>query len=166
MSGIEFLASLDATLPLRAASKLAALDEAELLDAVGAIGVSQSQRRISDEQAGPNGEAWPALNPEYAKGKRGAGGILEGEGDLITSMDHVVGSGEVSWGSPLVYAAIHHFGGVITPKNAEKLVFQLGGRTIVADAVTIPERPYLGISQDNAAEIEDTALIFIAEPFQ
>ncbi len=93
--------------------------------------------------------------------------MLQSEGNLVTSMDHVVGSGEVSWGgSPLVYAAIHHFGGVITPKNAEKLVFQMGGRTIVADSVTIPERPYLGISPDNAAELEDTALMFIAEPFR
>ncbi len=72
MSGIEFLAALDAALPIRVAGQLAALDESQLLDAVGAIGVSQTQRRIVDEESGPNGETWPALNSEYAKGKKKA----------------------------------------------------------------------------------------------
>ena len=98
-------------------TRFARLQASELLDALGAIGVSQTQRRISDEQQGPNGEAWAPLNPRYASSKRGSGGLLQGEGDLVTSMDHIVGASEVSWGSPLVYAAIHHFGGTITPKN-------------------------------------------------
>ncbi|WP_321447351.1 phage virion morphogenesis protein [uncultured Cohaesibacter sp.] len=166
MSGIEFLADLDASLPMAVANRFARLQASELLDALGAIGVSQTQRRISDEQQGPNGEAWAPLNPRYASSKRGSGGLLQGEGDLVTSMDHIVGASEVSWGSPLVYAAIHHFGGTITPKNGDKLVFSIGGETIEADAVDIPARPYLGISSDNAAEIEDTALMFIGEPFQ
>ncbi len=166
MSGIEFIAALDATLPLQASQRLGSLDQSELLDMLGAIGVSQTQTRIYEEQAGPNGEAWAPLNSSYENSKKGSGGLLQGDGDLMTSMEFESGSGEVSWGSPLVYAAIHHFGGVITPKSASKLVFQLGGRTIVADSVTIPDRPYLGISAGNAVELEETALVFVAEPFR
>lgn len=166
MSGIEFFAELDAALPMMAAEELASLDQGVLLDALGAIGVSQTQTRISDEQAGPNGEVWAPLNSEYAKGKKGSGGILQGDGDLVSSMDFQSSSHDVSWGSPLVYAAIHHFGGVITPKNASKLVFTIGGKTIAADSVTIPDRPYLGISSENAVELEQTALMFIAEPLR
>nr|WP_299152128.1 phage virion morphogenesis protein [uncultured Tateyamaria sp.] len=57
-------------------------------------------------------------------------------------------------GSPLSYAAIHHFGGVIKPKKAKALAFKAGGDSVFAKQVTIPARPYMGVSTDNAREIE------------
>lgn len=43
----------------------------------------------------------------------------------------------------VVYAAIHEFGGVILPTSAKALVFEIDGRKIFAQKVTIPKRPYM-----------------------
>lgn len=125
---------------------LAELDRRELLDHLGALGVSQTQRRIAEEKQSPDGVPW--------KPNRRGGSILELEGNLLTSQHHEVESDEdVSWGSNLVYAGIHQEGGVITPKNKKRLVFRIGNQTIFATKVTIPARPYLGLSGDNKKDI-------------
>jgi phage gpG-like protein len=46
-------------------------------------------------------------------------------------------------GSPVVYAAIHEFGGVIRPKKAKFLSFQIDGKWIRTKQVTMPKRPWL-----------------------
>lgn len=50
---------------------------------------------------------------------------------------------EVAVGTDLEYAAIHEFGGTITPKTAKKLHFFVDGEEVFADEVQIPARPYL-----------------------
>ena len=58
-------------------------------------------------------------------------------------------------GSPLVYAAIHEFGGIIKPKNAQFLVFQIDGQWIRTKQVTIPKREWLSKSlEDVKGQIE------------
>lgn len=49
-------------------------------------------------------------------------------------------------GSPVVYAAIHEFGGIIKPKNAKYLVFQIEGKWIRTKKVTMPKREWLSKS--------------------
>lgn len=49
-------------------------------------------------------------------------------------------------GSPVVYAAIHEFGGIIRPKNAKYLVFQIDGKWIRTKKVTMPKREWLSKS--------------------
>lgn len=54
-------------------------------------------------------------------------------------------------GPQAVYGAIHEFGGEITPKHAQALVFRIGkgdGPLIVTQHVTIPKRPYLQPAMD------------------
>jgi phage gpG-like protein len=51
--------------------------------------------------------------------------------------------GQVIVGTNVVYAAIHEFGGTITPKNAKWLVFKIGDQWVMTDSVDIPARPYL-----------------------
>jgi len=46
-------------------------------------------------------------------------------------------------GSPVVYAAIHEFGGIIRPKKAKYLVFQIDGKWIRTKQVTMPKREWL-----------------------
>jgi phage gpG-like protein len=41
------------------------------------------------------------------------------------------------------YARIHEFGGIIRPKEATALRFQIGDKWITTKKVTIPARPYL-----------------------
>lgn len=74
------------------------------------------------------------------------------------SLDVVV----VAVGTNLEYAAIQEFGGVITPNEAEKLVFEVDGQTVFADAVQIPAQPYLrpAIKQNKDAIQEEVADAF------
>lgn len=154
MSGVQFIMDLDLDLPVAQLGRLADLDRSELLDGLGALGASQTQRRIEVEKTDPDGNAWPA-NGEGSS-------TLFRSGGLATSIDHQQEDlNQVSWGSPLIYAAIHQEGGEIRPKDAKVLVFSIGGETIFAKKVTIPRRSYLGLSEDNKREMEQTALRFI-----
>lgn len=49
----------------------------------------------------------------------------------------------VDIGTDLVYAPVHEFGAVITPKRARMLAFHIDGRLVFAHAVHIPARPYM-----------------------
>lgn len=116
---------------------LAAAPQGELLDVLGAVVVSQTQRRLSAEKRGPDGAPWPAWSPAYAATRNNSQSLLMGSGHLDESIQHLVRGDEVEIGSNLVYAAIHQFGGADAGKPE------------------IPARPYLGISDDDAAEILD-----------
>ena len=55
-----------------------------------------------------------------------------------------------------VYAAIHEFGGIIRPRHADYLKFQIGGQWRKVRQVTMPDRPYLRPAiEDNINKIED-----------
>lgn len=49
----------------------------------------------------------------------------------------------------VIYAKIHEFGGIITPKKGPYLAFQIDGKWIFTKKVTIPARPYLRPAVDN-----------------
>lgn len=102
-----------------------------LLDGLGALVLSQTQERIDTEKISPSGKAWlenKRKNP-----------TLHDSGSLRDSLSYVVGLGEVSVGSNLVYAAIH----------------QYGGRAGRGAGFEMPVRPYIGLSRQNKREIED-----------
>lgn len=138
--------------------RLADIDKSALLDVLGALGVSQTQKRIASEKRSPDGEAW--------RPNRRGGSILVLEGHLLGSIDHQVGSDEVSWGSSLVYAAIHQTGGTIRAKSGKSLHFMMGNQHFFPKSVTIPARPYLGLSEENKQEIADTLNEWISEVLQ
>ncbi|KPN64257.1 Mu-like prophage protein gpG [Aliiroseovarius crassostreae] len=142
----------------RAVERVAGWDRFELLEIIGRLMQLQTRRRLRSEKIGPNGELWPH--------NRKASAPLYETGALHDSIDYVVGAGEIKVGSPLIYAAIHHFGGVIKPKKAKFLRFMAGNKAIYAKSVTIPARPYIGVSPDNAAEIEGVVTDFVQELLQ
>ena len=58
-------------------------------------------------------------------------------------------------GNPVVYAAIHEFGGIIKAKPGKYLVFQINGQWIRTKQVKIPKRePLLKSAQDVQGQIE------------
>jgi phage gpG-like protein len=158
-----FLAGLD-----RVQAGLA--DPTPLLRILGAYGTDSTVRRFAT-QAGPDGTAWHALLPAYADIKAAMGGspdILRFSGDLMNSQHYETGADLVRWGSGLPYARAQQFGAVIVPKEARALSFVLGGRfargnsgamgmtqayLVHVQSVTLPARPYLGLSLDDRAEI-------------
>jgi len=124
---------------------LARKDRARLLDMIGAAVESQTRRRIEEDKAGPDGTPWPAWSARYAATRHGGQSLLEGEGDLMDSLDYVASDDEVEVGSNLIYAAVHQFG---SEDDSDQ---------------NIPARPYLGLSADDEAELEETIEVFFGE---
>lgn len=126
--------------------------------------VQSTVERVRQERS-PDGQPWAPLNPDYAAAKRGPGMLREmgNAGGMIASLSwELLGGSSVEVGTNRVYARIHQLGGVIRPKRADHLVFRLGGRTVVARQVTIPARPWLGVSVDDQVEILAIVEHFIA----
>ena len=142
----------------QAIERVTGWDRFELMDTIGRLVQLQTRRRIEVEKEGPDGTKWPE---NYQKSP-----TLYATGALHDSIDYQTGLGQITVGSPLVHAAIHHFGGVIKAKVAKALAFKRGNDTVFAKSVTMPARPYLGISADNAEEIEDVVADFVREVLQ
>jgi phage gpG-like protein len=129
------------------------LNRAMLLDQLGGLVETQTKKRIADEKRSPEGKPW--------KPNIEGNSILFREGYLLGSVHHIADANEVRIGSGLIYAALHQFGGTILPKKAKRLVFTLKGKTVFATRVTMPARPYLGVSAENAAEIERSIIGYL-----
>ena len=123
-------------------------EPAELMTAIGALGESQTRRRISEEKTSPEGEAW---KPNLREGDI----LVETGGHLLASVAYTASADQAEWGAAWEYAHVHQYGATIKPKEADKLVFSLGGKTVFAKEVTIPARPFVGLSSENAQEIID-----------
>lgn len=132
-------------------------DTTPITRAIGTGLVTSTQDRFDDEVS-PDGAAWAPLNPVYAAGKRGAGILRERamRGGLQGSITYRAGRSEVEVGSNKIHAGVHQHGAVITPKSGGRLAFRLGNRIIHARSVTIPARPYVGISADDKLMIIET----------
>lgn len=121
---------------------------AELMTALAALGDSQTRRRITDEKTAPDGTPWEANNAGTP--------ILVATGQhLLSSLAWTSSDDEAVWGATWEYAHVHQDGMVIVPKSAQALAFEIGGKTVFAKKVTVPARPFVGISSENAREIVD-----------
>lgn len=142
-----------------ALAKLQPLDHAKLLNGLARLIHQQTVRRIEEEKTSPDGAAW--------KPNRAGTSTLYQTGALARSIDYLVQGMQVVVGAPAEpragkpYAAIHQFGGTIVPKSADALAFVIGGQFVRTKKVTIPARPYLGVSAANAQEITGAAARFI-----
>jgi phage virion morphogenesis protein len=147
-------------LALAATERLGRQPEA-FLRTLGAKLASNTRDRI---QAGrqPDGGRFAPLSPAYLPHKRGPS-ILIGagmQGGLLGSITSRASGSEVAIGSNKVYAAIHQFGGTIRPKRpGGRLFFRTVGGQVwgVARQVTLPARPYLGLSDADIEDVLDAA---------
>lgn len=168
MAGASISASIEGLDGMQAAlDRLAAAARRPepLLRIVGVAMLRSTQQRFRSG-LDPRGQPWTPLSPAYAAEKRGPPNILVGQGGMASGLmgslsadagGLIVGSSDVRWGTNKPYAAIHQFGGVIKPKNARALVFELGGHLVRVRSVTIPARPYLGLSAEDRATIIELA---------
>jgi phage virion morphogenesis protein len=128
------------------------------------IGEELRQSTIDRMRAGqtPEGNPFAKLNPLYAKFEKKGPGILRESGELLGSIVYqLAGDGAgVEVGTDRLHARVHQFGATILPKNANALVFSLGGKTVHLADVTIPARPFLGVS-----ETDKTAILEILSDF-
>jgi len=127
---------------------LTEFDEVELMSTLGALGESQTRERISVEKTSPDGAAWkPNLE---------GGSILVETGlHLLSSIAWRASASEAEWGSNWPLAHVHQNGMTITPKDKRALQFKIGNQFVTTKSVTIPSRPFVGLSADNRQEIID-----------
>lgn len=135
-----------------------------LLDTLGAVVESQTRRRIADEKQAPDGSSWPDWSAPYAKTRHGNQSLLQGEGDLLDSIQYLVERNQVRVGSPLPYAAVHQdgFAGSVQVDAHTRVVSQAFGKAIAprtqfisafSRVMNIPQRQFLGLSRDNQTEV-------------
>jgi phage virion morphogenesis protein len=157
------LKEIDAVKKLLARASLDGAARTRLLQSIGVEMETQTQERF-DTQKSPDGDSWKALAQKtaayYASKGWTARSILVGEGTLRDSITSEVQGGAWSTlvGVTMEYAAIHQWGGEIRPKSARALFVPGYGRL---KKVTIPARPYLGVSQDDAKIIEAAVMTFL-----
>ena len=156
------LRELDGIAKLLEKAKLSSSDRMQLLGNIGEEVESQTQERF-DDQKSPEGKTWQSLAQKtldyYREHGKGGGRLLEQEGMLRSSIEIQVDDWSVLVGATMAYAAIHQYGGEIRPKARPSLYVPGYG---MLKKVTIPARPYLGISTSNAERIMVVAQQFLA----
>lgn len=105
------------------------------------------------EQKSPDGVPWKPLLPIYAATKKGPG-ILRETGQMAQIV-YQVAEDMLQVGTNAIYAAVHQFGATIKPKTKQALAFLLGGQEVVVASVTVPARPFLGLTAEDRLEISD-----------
>lgn len=163
--GISITVTINAAQVRQAFNRLTLLmsDTTPVMRAIGTGLIAGTHDRFQ-MGVSPEGAPWKKLTPQYAMTKRGAGILRESAmaGGLMGSIAMEAGRDQVAVGSNKIYAAVHQFGATITPKSGQYLVFWMGGRLIKARSVTIPERPYLGVSSDDQVMIGDVVTGFLS----
>jgi phage gpG-like protein len=137
----------------RIMARLSPFDGLTLMEGLARLIQQQTRRRIEEEKTAPDGGAW--------KPNRAGSSTLYKSGALSASIDYAASASRIDLGSGLVYARIHQQGGTIRPKNARALVFNAGNGLVFVRQVTIPARPFLGVSKANGSEILMATVDFI-----
>ena len=148
-----------------ARAKLERLQEATsdlrpLLEAIREDLLLSHDERARD-QVDPQGHTWKALDPLYAKTKRG-GRILHASGRMLSLASRVEGD-TVVIGTNAEYAAAHQFGATIRPKAKKALRFNMGGKWFTKKSVTIPARPFLGVSEQDKKDMVEAVQDYLDE---
>lgn len=146
------------------------------LKSVGETLLNSTRERMN-RQVAPDGAPWAPLNKAYAgtladrdkngriitKGVKKGLKILQESGQLFGTLRWQVSGEQLQLGTNKIYGAIHQFGGTIRPRSADNLVFWLGGQLVYAKKVTIPARPFLGLSsEDRKRAVEDVEDVYDA----
>lgn len=138
---------------------------AQLSDDIGAVVESQTRRRISDEKTAPDGSKWEAWSTDYAKTRHGNQSLLQGDGDLLDSIQFYVEKKAVHVGSPLLYAGVHNdgFDGAVKVPAHIRRITSAFGRALkfpvfqqvssFARQMHVPQRQFLGLSGANRADL-------------
>jgi phage virion morphogenesis protein len=139
-----------------------------VLDASAGVMEASIERRFSEGRA-PGGIPWPpSVRARQTGGKTliDSGSLRESIGRSVTENQVEVGSTNPGPGDSDRYAAVHQFGAHITPKKGEFLVFAGGdGGLVFARSVTIPARPFIGIDDQDVADLSDLWEDAVAEAF-
>lgn len=173
MTGVSFTVEVD---DLTARDRISALidrmdNPTPFFQALGLNLVNSTQRRF-DQGLAPDGTPWEPLKPSTIRMriKRGrtpdkilvASGALRGS--IISQVEGTsVRIGVNAVGDQGIYAAIHQLGGVINRVARTGKAFGRDTVALPAYTITMPARPYLGISRDDEVEIIELAEAWLGE---
>jgi len=112
-------------------------------------------------ETAPDGTAWTPLQPSTLRRRIKKGNpktdILRVSGGLAGSINARPSNTEVRIGSAVPYAAIHQLGGTINRPARQGKLFNRSDVKVRAYTITIPARPYLGVSKDDERIIIEIA---------
>ncbi len=132
---------------------------------VGEALLASTSTRFETE-TGPDGKPWTPLKPATIRARTKAGQLpltilrsnTKGKSgsSLAGSINYIASDDELRIGSPVAYAAIHQLGGTIEKQAGSRYMVgrrfakrdKEGGKDVAikAHTITIPARPYIGIS--------------------
>lgn len=124
-----------------------------ILDRAGRRLETSTRHRFELGEA-PDGTAWK----KSWRAKKEGGVTLTDSARLRDSITSVASGDELRVGTNVLYGAIHQFGGVIRPVSEKALRFHIGEDLVIAQSVTMPARPFLGITRS-----DERAMLRIAE---
>ncbi|GFM37681.1 phage virion morphogenesis protein [Desulfovibrio psychrotolerans] len=124
------------------------------MDEIGSQVLQRTQRRF-EEQQGPDGTDWPELSPVTVRKRGDTGPILRITGHLYGSLEYKAQPDAVEIGSNWPYARIHQLGAAQGSSGRTRR----NGPIPWGD---IPARPYLGLSDDDAADVQDIIFHYLA----
>lgn len=124
-----------------------------LAEDIGETLTASTRKRFKDEAA-PGGGSWKRSARAEAEG----GQTLTDTAALKNSIGYEASPTTVVVGTNREYAAIHQFGGEIEPKSAPALRFQVGGKWVSTQKVTMPARPFIGINEEDMEEAREMML--------
>jgi phage virion morphogenesis protein len=150
LSGVKLHFELDTKAAQAALNGLikAGANLTPLMDLIGNYLRNETKHRFETGQA-PDGRAWL---PSWRAREEGGKTLMKSR-HLWDSITHRAGNNFVEVGSNVIYAAVQQFGATIRAKAGGKLIFKIGGGYRSMDQVTLPARPYLGMSQADPVEI-------------
>lgn len=133
-------------------------DLTPLMAQCGQLIEDSTKERLRSSNASPEGVAWPTSMRAALDG----GKTLVDSSRLVNSIQYIAGAQQVEVGTNVIYAGIHQTGGDILPKNGKALSFGLpGGGWATVGKVTIPARPYLGISAQDRNDLTAAAVDYL-----
>lgn len=136
----------DTLTPRLAKARKALVDFTPAMRLIADLMRTQTAERF-DAETGPDGVRWKPSQRAIEDG----GLTLTKSGELSLSIVAASDATSAVAGTNKIYAAIHQFGGRITPRAGKKaLRTPFGPR----GAVTMPARPFLGFSPQDVVEIE------------
>lgn len=157
MDGIRLVIDVDGVLPGDMLARLAdgSADTLPLMSHIGSVLENGILERLQTTKTAPDGTPWAP--------NRAGTPILVDSGNLLTTVGFFATPNEVEVGASAPYAHVHQEGAVIKPKSKSMLRFMVGGRAVFAREVTIPARPFVGVSAEDETEIERVTLEWLSD---
>lgn len=189
MSGVTLTLDWRNALSLLLETEQRLRSPAPLLDKMGEALQGFHRQRFKDQES-PDGEAWQELSSRYRKRKkRNKDKVLTRDGVLRNTLRWQIRGSELLFGTDRPYGAIHQFGGIIEiaarsqqayyrEVRGEKIKGQIVRKvknqfvskkranysewnTIGAYSISMPARPWLGVSDSERLRLMDIATHYL-----